>query len=278
MVDNISTMSSHSSLSMNQKTRMALEKTGISHWTNLPLQSTSRWTILSATIVNLCLGTTQPYLRTVSHELCSTFRNVCVALQLIDNDQEWVEFFQETKFYAGGSSLRDLFVTALLMDAITEPTEIWIQFWDDFFDNLNRWLKRQGLLNTVPSNFVDPHYDYGLFLLSQLLALQNQFLFDVWLPSYIHNWSPAHNNVLIASELRYNTDNEQTAFKCEAQQANKGQQRFFNAVLGHVGQTPTQARFFFRVRLEQAKRFVIGVCVTTTEGKIILYFVLRPLE
>ena len=61
------------------------------------------------------------YLQTIHGIEHSTFKAACNAFGLLDNDDEWISCFQEAILFASGHSLRLLFSTALLFNAITDP-------------------------------------------------------------------------------------------------------------------------------------------------------------
>lgn len=92
-------------------------------------------------------------LRTVNGRLYSTFCEACVALDLLQDDWEWIMCFTEMAERQTGKTLRDLLVTALLIDAITDPMAIWIQFRQHLCDDLRRRINREGLTETVPSEW-----------------------------------------------------------------------------------------------------------------------------
>lgn len=52
------------------------------------------------------------------------FTAVCIALDLLPDDREWIMCFTDMDERPTGKILRDLLVTALLVDAITDPTAI----------------------------------------------------------------------------------------------------------------------------------------------------------
>jgi len=123
-------------------------------------------------------------LPTVGHECYNTFKEVCVALGLLENDGEWIATFTEGQNYASGYALRQLSTTALQYDTIIRPVDIWNQFKDSFCDDLPHYLA-SGLI-MLPDNALegmeDVHYDYGLYLIQQLLLEFNKSLSDFQLP------------------------------------------------------------------------------------------------
>lgn len=64
-----------------------------------------------------------------------TFREVCIALDLLQGDREWIMYFMEIAAHQTAKPLRDLLVTVLLVNAVTDLTAIWMQFRQYFCDD-----------------------------------------------------------------------------------------------------------------------------------------------
>ncbi len=75
-------------------------------------------------------------LRTVNGTVYDTFHGACVALRLLEDDQEWIECFNEAVTFARGGNLRRLFAMALAYGGISYPMGIWEQFCDHFWDDI----------------------------------------------------------------------------------------------------------------------------------------------
>jgi hypothetical protein len=97
----------------------------------------------------------------------STFREVCLARGLLEDDGEWSQCLEEASHMQTGSQLRMLFAMLLIFCNPTHPDRLWMRFRVHICDDL-RWR-----LQNIP-NFANPSdkdvYDYGLFCLNQLLA------------------------------------------------------------------------------------------------------------
>ncbi|KAG1489682.1 hypothetical protein G6F46_013412 [Rhizopus delemar] len=115
-------------------------------------------------------------LKTVNGVVYSTFRAACQALHLIEDDQEWFKCFSEAVEFVSGSSLRSLFVSALLFQELNEPKALWDRFCLNICDDLDIRIAQLGLLNQLCSDDTSnafhqnlPKLDYGLYLLEQAL-------------------------------------------------------------------------------------------------------------
>jgi hypothetical protein len=75
-------------------------------------------------------------LRTFNGTVYDTFYKACVALGLLKDDQEWIEYFNEAVVFARGSSLCRLFAMALPYGGISHPLGTWEQFCNYFCDEI----------------------------------------------------------------------------------------------------------------------------------------------
>ena len=128
-------------------------------------------------------------LKTVNGVVYSTFRAACQALHLIEDDQEWFKCFSEAVEFVSGSSLRSLFVSALLFQELNEPKALWDRFCLNICDDLDIRIAQLGLLNQLCSDDTSnafhqnlPKLDYGLYLLEQALIDAGKTLADFNMP------------------------------------------------------------------------------------------------
>lgn len=64
-------------------------------------------------------------LMTVNKKRYGTFKEVCFAYGLLNDDKEWTNAITEARFWALGPQLRDLFVTILLFCDVSKPLQLW---------------------------------------------------------------------------------------------------------------------------------------------------------
>jgi hypothetical protein len=110
-----------------------------------------------------------------------TYHAACIARGLAENDQEWFQCFDEAILFTPASGLRTLFLMGLRHRLIADPLAIWDKYKKSFCDDLWRRLTLDG---GFPLPLLDPHYDYGLFLLADGLTDVQQSLADHGLPSF----------------------------------------------------------------------------------------------
>ena len=141
-------------------------------------------------------------LRTVKERLHAIFKGACIAHGLLEDDAEWARCFEEAALVSSGKSLRILFTTALLLGDITDPLALWNRFSASICDDLSYTLERNETLR-VPQGIHDADIDYGLYLISLILADAGKTIDDYELPNYTNNWGSTEGNGLIATELDY---------------------------------------------------------------------------
>ncbi|CAH1418569.1 unnamed protein product [Lactuca virosa] len=64
-------------------------------------------------------------IRTVNGETYSSFRYVCYALGLLDNDKEYIDAIKEASHFGSGFYLRLLFATLLICNSMSKPEAVW---------------------------------------------------------------------------------------------------------------------------------------------------------
>jgi hypothetical protein len=140
-------------------------------------------------------------LRTCNGIVHPSFRDACLARGLLENDGEWRQCLQEASAMQTGPQLRRLFVTLLLFCSPANPGALWNEFRQHICDDL------QHQLITVlhyehPTD--EDIYDYGLYLLDEILRQSGNSLHDFNIPVPHQAWGERAANRLIANHLSYN--------------------------------------------------------------------------
>ena len=75
--------------------------------------------------------------RNPAHIIHDTFQDACRDLGLIQDDQEWITCMRSSASFASAYQMRQLFVSLLLFNSISNPLELWNSFKEqmsaDFF-------------------------------------------------------------------------------------------------------------------------------------------------
>ena len=209
------------------------------------------------------------HLRTVHGVLYPTFQAACLALGLLQDDNEWIDCFTEATRFASGSALRYLFATAMLHGGITDPLHIWMRFRDQFCDDLLRQLQQR---NIIPPNLEDPQLDYGLYLLQMILTDFDKSLADFQLPDFTHSWGRTTGNSLLADEQNYDHQQESVLAAERSLQLNTDQTECFNLITAAVTDDPQHAHFFLQGSAGTGKTFLYRVLCNHYRGlgKVVL--------
>lgn len=99
-------------------------------------------------------------LKTVNGVLYSTFHQAAVALNLLEDDEEWRRCLNEAYSYHLPSAMRNLFVIIIVYNAPQDPFSLWCKFLDHMVeDYLHDRREELGIPGLLPDQFV---YDCGL--------------------------------------------------------------------------------------------------------------------
>nr|KAJ0200563.1 hypothetical protein LSAT_V11C600334250 [Lactuca sativa] len=75
-------------------------------------------------------------IRTVNGELCSSFKDACYTLGLLDDDKEFIDAIKEASLSGSGFYLRFLFATMLLSNSLCKAEIVWQNTWEYLSDGI----------------------------------------------------------------------------------------------------------------------------------------------
>ncbi|CAG8631414.1 12112_t:CDS:2, partial [Cetraspora pellucida] len=141
------------------------------------------------------------HLRTVNNIVHPTFKSACIALGLLENDQEWFQCLKEAAILRTGSQLRVLFAIILIQCTPTHPDKLWLHFRINLCDDLRYRLHKNYNIHQPTDDQV---FDFGLFLLDKILHQSNQSL-DMFPPMTLwrQNWGHHNRSHIIAEQLAW---------------------------------------------------------------------------
>ena len=180
-------------------------------------------------------------LRLLDGVLHPSFEATCRARGLASSDSNWDLCFQEGKDLHTGWYLRRLLISAMLY-GLSDASDIWNSFGDHICDGLPRDIDRRGL--RYNPDISRPDLDFGLFLISQELTLDDRCLLDFKLPDFVNEWDRDRGNPLIRHELDYDYPVLVTAASARELDLNPDQLRVYNAILSQLETDPTDALSF----------------------------------
>ncbi|CAH1445774.1 unnamed protein product [Lactuca virosa] len=134
-------------------------------------------------------------IRTVNGEICSSFKDACYNLGLLDDDKEYIDAIKEASLSGSGYYLRFLFATMLLSNNLSKPESVWENTWEYLSD---------GILYTQQQRLKSPE---------QILLRNNTSLKNYRRMPYPDDDSvSSSNNRLITEELDYDIPNLKNEF------------------------------------------------------------------
>ncbi|XP_031096989.1 uncharacterized protein LOC116001240 [Ipomoea triloba] len=111
------------------------------------------------------------------HTMYNTFKEVCYARGLLQDDTEYVDAIMEASHFATPHSLRKLFVTLLLSNTMARLEIVWEKVWTHLADDAQH--TRRRLLNLQDIFLTDEEkMNWALFELSKFLLVYNKTLRD----------------------------------------------------------------------------------------------------
>ena len=209
------------------------------------------------------------YLKIVHGQQYSSYQQACIALGLLEDDQEWVHCFEKAVHFSTRNTLRTLFVTALMFGNVADPQSLWSRFGEKICDDLPYQLHYR---TDIPPGLEHPHLDYGLFLLQQKLTDFGKNLMDFHLPLPSHIWRPTESNSLITAELSYDIVEQAAVAEQRRDMLNSGQAQCFQRIVNSLEQNPHRSHFFLQGPAGTGKTFLYNYlcCYYRGQGKIVI--------
>jgi hypothetical protein len=207
--------------------------------------------------------------RTVNGITYPTFHGACLALGLLENDNEWNQCLEEAGDMQTGPQLRNLFGVILLFCAPSDPAALWNRFRDRICDDLANTLRRKQHIQNPTEEEI---YDYGLYLLDKILMRSGKCLNDfVGMPTPQHDWDAAADNLILAEQLDYDRVALQEMVDERLETFNPDQRRVYDAVMESYRQHRGKA-FFLHSAGGGGKTYVCNTIAGSirAEGQVVL--------
>ena len=167
-----------------------------------------------------------------------------------------MQCFEKASLFASRKSLRALFATLLIHGEITDAGAIWNTFATYFCYDLPHQLQNWP---NIPEDLTNPHYDYGLYLLGELLKESGKTLDQCGLPLPTHTWRA--DNSLFRRELNYDLWEEALLEVEKLATFNLDQQQCFEKNISAVDSVREETRpyFFIQGPVGTGKTFLYSV-------------------
>jgi hypothetical protein len=122
-------------------------------------------------------ATSYEHLRTVDGREHDTFKNACIAMGLLANDNEWDQALEEADVWASGRQLRDMFASMLMFCDVTNPRHLWDAHWESLSDDIEVMTRCKHADPTIILS-KDALKDCALYEIDQVLMRNGHHLED----------------------------------------------------------------------------------------------------
>jgi len=171
-------------------------------------------------------------LRTLDGVVYPTFQAACLAHGLLEDDNEWEQCLEEAAVMQTGQQLRQLFATIIKENwPLKDPLALWNHFKEHICDDVRHKLIQKG----IPDPSENQIYDYGLYLLNNILRGSAKSLADFPpMPQPVDDWDQLHGNRLIAEQRAYDQADQRHLAEPRIEAFNADQRSAFNAIMDSV--------------------------------------------
>jgi hypothetical protein len=122
-------------------------------------------------------ATSYGHLRTVDGREHDTFKDACIAMGLLADDNEWDQALEEAGVWASGRQLRDMFASMLMFCEVTNPRQLWDAHWESLSDDIEAMTRCERADPTVTLS-EDALKDRALYEIDQVLMRNGHHLED----------------------------------------------------------------------------------------------------
>jgi hypothetical protein len=188
-------------------------------------------------------ATSYEHLRIVDDRVHDTFKDACIAMGLLADDNEWHQALEEAGIWASGRQLRDMFASMLMFCEVTNPKQLWDAHWESLSDDIETMTRCERVDPTV-TLFEDALKDCALYEIDQVLMRNGHRMEDFpTLPK--SNYIPfVHGrNRLVQEELVYDRHSLTTDADNAEDRLNDDQRNAYETILNVM--TNKEGKLFF---------------------------------
>jgi hypothetical protein len=188
-------------------------------------------------------ATSYKHLRIVDGREHNTFKDACIAMGLLANNNEWDQALEEVSVWASGRQLHDMFASMLMFCEVTNPRQLWDAHWDSLSDDIEA-MTRCERANPTVTLFEDVLKDHALYEIDQVLMRNGHCLEDFpTLPKSNCMPSVHGGNRLVEEELAYDRHSLTTDADNAEDRLNDDQRNTYETILNVV--TNKEGKLFF---------------------------------
>ncbi len=188
-------------------------------------------------------ATSYEHLRTMDGTEHDTFKDACIAMGLLVDDNEWHQALEEAGVWALGRQLRDMFASMLMFCEVMNPRQLWDAHWESWSDDIEAMTHCEHVDPTV-TLFEDALKDRALYEIDQVLMRNGHRLEDFpALPKFNYIPSVHGGNGLVEEELAYDQYSLTTDVDNAEDRLNDDQRNAYETILNAV--TNKEGKLFF---------------------------------
>ncbi|KHJ33982.1 putative transcriptional factor b3 [Erysiphe necator] len=204
----------------------------------------------------------------------------CRAMGLLADEREWVKFIDRIKDTATGHSSRMSLASIITNSLVTSAQSIWDQFKEYLTDDcLHRLSLNKDNINPPPSNWTEEQYgyDYGLWLLGDILRDLNRDWVSAYMSGPDHTWvnRESEPNLLVLDALNFDRVEEERHFNLALTSFSPGQRSAFDKIVSTIDTNSRPNTFFLQGPAGTGKPFFIKLYVISIVRKEKWFFVQR---
>ncbi|XP_020876690.1 ATP-dependent DNA helicase PIF1-like [Arabidopsis lyrata subsp. lyrata] len=173
-------------------------------------------------------------LRTVDGVIYSTYKEACFALNLLDDDKEYIDAITEASQWGSAQYMRRIFVMLLLSESLSTPNRVWSETWHLLSEDI---LYMQQKIRQAPDFSMSEEQikNQTLFEIERLLLSNGSSLTNFReIPFPDDNNIPAAINMLISDELCYDRQACQEEYHRLLPMLNIEQKNIFERIMATV--------------------------------------------
>lgn len=171
-------------------------------------------------------------LKTINGEICETFREACLKLGLLENDEHWDTALTEATLTCLPQQIRTLFAIILTTCAPSDPKSLWEKHKESLSEDVIRQARRAN--PDMKIQFTEEIFNEALILLEDsCVSINNKPLCQLGLPAPIRDM----NNILdrdLLREKQYDVIRLKAYVEAQKKLLNEDQKQAYNTILQHV--------------------------------------------
>jgi len=173
----------------------------------------------------------------------NTFKDACIAMGLLADDNEWHQALEEANLWALGRQLRDMFASMLMFCEVTNPRQLWDAHWESISDDIEAMTHCERDDPTVTLS-EDALKDYASYEIDQVFILNEHCLEDFPMFPKFNYVPPIHGgNRLVQEELAYDQHSLTTDVDNSKDKLNHDQRSAYETILNIM--TNKEGKLFF---------------------------------